>query len=135
VRIKLNSVFVEDQDRAMKFYTEVLGFKKSKEIPVGEYKWLTVVAPDGPPDVELVLEPNSNPAARAFQESIFQQGIPTTAFEVDDIHAEAKRLKKHGVQFTMEPTPTGPVTVAIFADTCGNLIQIYQPEAGGPAAA
>jgi glyoxylase I family protein len=128
VRIKLNSIFVEDQDRALEFYTDVLGFRKSKEIPVGEYKWLTVASPEGPPDVELVLEPNSNPAAKAYQESIFQQGIPATAFEVEDIQAEAKRLKARGVMFTMEPTQAGPVTVAIFADTCGNLIQLYQPQ-------
>jgi glyoxylase I family protein len=128
VRIKLNSIFVEDQDRALEFYTDVLGFRKSKEIPVGEYKWLTVASPEGPPDVELVLEPNSNPAAKAYQESIFQQGIPATAFEVEGIQAEAKRLKARGVMFTMEPTQAGPVTVAIFADTCGNLIQLYQPQ-------
>jgi glyoxylase I family protein len=134
MRIKLNSIFVENQDRALEFYTEVLGFRKSKDVPVGEYKWLTVVSPEGSPDVELVLEPNSNPAAKAFQESIFQQGIPTTAFEVDDIHGEVRRLKAHGVMFTMEPTPAGPVTVAIFADTCGNLIQLYQPQAGASPA-
>ncbi len=131
MKIRLNSIFVEDQDRALKFYTEVLGFRKGKDIPVGEYKWLTVVSPEGPPDVELVLEPNSNPAAKAFQESILEQGIPTTAFEVDDIQGEVQRLKAHGVKFTMEPTPTGPVTVAIFADTCGNLIQLYQPQRQG----
>jgi glyoxylase I family protein len=133
MRIKLNSIFVESQDRALKFYTDVLGFKKSKDVPVGEYKWLTLVSPDGPPDVELVLEPNSNPAAKAFQESIFEQGIPTTAFEVDDIHGEVRRLKSLGVMFTMEPTPAGPVIVAIFADTCGNLIQLYQPRAEASA--
>jgi glyoxylase I family protein len=135
MRIKLNSIFVEDQDRALKFYTEVLGFKKSKDVPVGEYKWLTVVSPDGPPDVELVLEPNSNPAAKAFQESVFEQGIPVTAFEVDDIQGEVRRLKDRGVVFTMEPTRAGPVTVAIFADTCGNLIQLYQPQPDGSSPA
>lgn len=135
MRIKLNSIFVEDQDRALQFYTEVLGFRKSKDVPVGEYKWLTVVSPDGPPDVELVLEPNSNPAAKAFQESIFEQGIPLTAFEVDDIHAEVRRLKGRGVMFTMEPTQTGPVTIAILADTCGNLIQLYQPQPEAPSPA
>jgi glyoxylase I family protein len=131
VKIKLNSIFVEDQDRALKFYTEVLGFRKSKEIPVGEYKWLTVVSPDGSPDVELVLEPNANPAAKTYQESILQQGIPATAFEVEDIQAEFRRLKSRGVVFTMEPTLSGPVTLAIFADTCGNLIQLYQPQPDG----
>jgi glyoxylase I family protein len=135
MKIKLNSIFVEDQTRALEFYTRVLGFRKQTEIPVGEYKWLTVVSPDGPPEVELVLEPNSNPAARAYQEALFGQGIPITAFEVDDIQAEVKKLKSRGVQFTMEPTPTGPVTIAIFADTCGNLIQIYQPANSAEAGA
>jgi len=130
MRIKLNSIFVDDQDRALAYYTNVLGFRKSKDVPVGEYKWLTVVSPEGPTDVELVLEPNSNPAARAYQESLFRQGIPITAFEVDDIAAEVARLKGQGVQFTMEPAPSGPVTIAIFADTCGNLIQLYQPGSG-----
>ena len=127
MRIKLSSIFVADQTRALKFYTEILGFVKKHEIPVGEFSWLTVVAPDGPDELELVLEPNANPAARTFQESLFQQGIPITAFEVDDIHAEYSRLKRLGVVFTAEPTSAGPVIVAIFADTCGNLIQLYQP--------
>jgi predicted enzyme related to lactoylglutathione lyase len=126
MKIKLNSIFVDNQDKALKFYTEVLGFKKSKEIPVGEFKWLTVTSPEGPADVELVLEPNANPAARQYQESIFKQGIPITAFEVDDINAEYNRLKDQ-VMFTMAPTRHGPVTIAIFSDTCGNLIQLYQP--------
>jgi predicted enzyme related to lactoylglutathione lyase len=130
MRIKLSSIFVENQDRALEFYTSVLGFKKSKEIPMGEFKWLTVVSPDGHQDVELVLEPNANPIARTFQEGIFNQGIPITAFEVDDIEAEANRLKKKGVQFTMDPTDAGPVKIAIFSDTCGNLIQIYQLKTG-----
>jgi len=129
MRIRLNSIFVDDQDKARKFYTEVLGFRVSKDIPVGEFKWLTVVSPEGPDDLELVLEPNANPAARAFQESILEQGIPITGFEVDDIQSEYRRLKDLGVVFTMNPTQTGPVTVAVFADTCGNLIQLYQ--AGG----
>ena len=127
MRIKLNSIFVDNQDKALKFYTETLGFKKSKEIPVGEFKWLTVASPDNADDLELVLEPNANPAAKQFQEAIFKQGIPITAFEVDDIKAEFERLKSLGVMFTMEPTNAGPVTIAIFSDTCGNLIQLYQP--------
>lgn len=127
MKIKLNSVYVDDQDKALEFYTEVLGFRKSKEIPVGEFRWLTVTSPEGPEDVELVLEPNANPAAREFQEALFKQGIPLTAFEVDDIKAEYERLKAKGVVFTMEPTATGPVTIAILADTCGNLLQLYQP--------
>ena len=126
MRIKLNSIFVDNQDKARKFYTEVLGFKVSKDIPVGEFKWLTFVSPEGPDDLELVLEPNANPAAKAFQDSLFEQGIPITAFEVDDIQAEYRRLKDLGVVFTMNPTHTGPVTVAVFSDTCGNLIQLYQ---------
>ena len=126
MRIKLNSIFVDNQDKALNFYTTVLGFKKSKEIPVGEFKWLTVTSPEGPADVELVLEPNANPAAKAFQEAIFKQGIPITAFEVDDLRAEHRRLKERGVMFTMQPTEQGPVVIAIFADTCGNLIQLYE---------
>jgi glyoxylase I family protein len=128
MRIKLNSIFVDNQDKALNFYTNVLGFKKSKEIPVGEFKWLTVVSPEGPADVELVLEPNANPAAKAYQEAIFKQGIPITAFEVDNLRAEHERLKSLGVMFTMQPTDQGPVMIAIFADTCGNLIQLYQPQ-------
>ena len=127
MKIKLTSIIVDNQDKALEFYTEVLGFVKSKEIPVGEFKWLTVVSPEGHPDVELSLEPNANPAAKTFQEALFRQGIPLTAFEVTDIQKEFQRLKVHGVVFSREPTKTGPITVAIFSDTCGNLIQIYQP--------
>jgi glyoxylase I family protein len=130
MRIKLNSIFVENQDKALAFYTDVLGFRKSKAIPMGEFKWLTVVSPEGHPDVELVLEPNANPTAKTYQEDLFKQGIPITAFEVDDIRAETKRLKSKGVQFTMDPTDAGPVKIAVFSDTCGNLIQIYQPPQG-----
>ncbi|MES2695981.1 MAG: VOC family protein [Verrucomicrobiota bacterium] len=126
MKIKLNSIFVENQDRAIDFYTRVLGFKKSKDIPMGEFRWIALVSPEGHSDVELVLEPNANPTAKTYQEGLFQQGIPITAFEVDDIEADAKRLKKAGVKFTMDPTPAGTVKLAIFADTCGNLIQIYQ---------
>lgn len=126
MKIKLNSVVVENQDRALAFYTDVLGLKKCRDFPVGEFRWITVVAPDGHPDVELALEPNANPASKVFQEALFQQGIPCTAFESDDIEAETKRLKKAGVKFTVDPTAAGMVKIAIFADTCGNLIQIYQ---------
>lgn len=129
MKIKLNSIFVEDQDKALAFYTNVLGFKKCRDIPVGEFRWITLVSPEGHPDVELSLEPNANPAAKAYQEGIFRQGIPCTAFEVDDIEFEAKRLKQAGVRFTLDPVSAGPVKLAIFADTCGNLIQIYQPVA------
>lgn len=127
MKIKLNSVMVEDQARALAFYTDVLGFRKSKDIPVGEFRWLTVVSPEGHADVELALEPNVNPAAKAFQAALLEQGIPLTAFEVDDIEAETKRLKQHGVKFTMDPVAHESVKIAVFADTCGNLIQIYQP--------
>ncbi|KYF78870.1 glyoxalase [Sorangium cellulosum] len=127
MKIKLNSIMVEDQDRALKFYTEVLGFKKKNDLPVGEYRWITVVSPEGTDDVELVLEPNANPAAKTFQQAMFAQGIPLTAFEVTDLRAEFARLKERQVAFTQEPTPMGPVMIAVFSDTCGNLIQLYQP--------
>ena len=125
MKIKLNSIMVDNQDKALKFYTEVLGFIKSKEIPMGEFRWLTVVSPEGG-ETELSLEPNANPAGKTFQEAMFQQGIPMTAFEVDDIEAEFQRLTAHGVAFTRTPMNAGPVTFAVFADTCGNLIQMYQ---------
>jgi catechol 2,3-dioxygenase-like lactoylglutathione lyase family enzyme len=118
---------VDNQDRALGFYTDVLGFKKKHDIPVGEYRWITVVSPEGPSDVELALEPNANPAGRAFQEAMFGQGIPIAAFEVSDIAKEFQQLTAKGVAFTRKPTPAGPVTLAVFADTCGNLIQLYQP--------
>ena len=126
MKIKLNSVLVDDQDKALKFYTEVLGFVKNKEVPVGKFKWLTVVSPEGPDDIELLLEPNDNPAAKTFQEAIFKQGIPLTAFAVDDIEEEYQRMRALGVVFQTKPTKTGPATVAVFEDTCGNLIQLYQ---------
>ena len=127
MKIKLTSIMVDNQDKALKFYTEVLGFVKKFEIPVGEYRWLTVVSPDGPDDLELALEPNANPAGKAFQEAMFAQGIPIAAFQADNLDKEFKRLKDLGVAFTQPPTQAGPVTVAICSDTCGNLIQLYQP--------
>lgn len=126
MRIRLMSVMVDDQQKALEFYTGVLGFLPKHDIPVGEYRWLTVTSPEGPPEVELALEPNANPAGKAFQDAMFGQGIPVTAFEVDDIRAEFERLTAKGVAFTREPMNAGPVTIAIFADTCGNLIQLYQ---------
>jgi glyoxylase I family protein len=126
MRIKLASIMVDNQDKALKFYTEVFGFVKKHDIPVGEFRWITVVSPEGPADLELALEPNANPVGRAFQEGIFKQGIPATAFEVDDIARECERLKALGVVFTQEPQQQGPVTIAVCADTCGNLIQLYQ---------
>ena len=126
MKIKLTSVFVDDQDKALKFYTEVLGFVKKLDFPLGKFKWLTVVSPEEPDGTQLLLEPNDNPAARTYQQAIFEQGIPTTSFAVEDIQKEYERMKKLGVVFSMEPTKTGPVTVAVFDDTCGNLIQLYQ---------
>ncbi len=126
MKIKLASIFVDDQDKALRFYTDVLGFVKKTDIPIGEARWLTVVSPEAPDEVELVLEPDANPASRTFTKAIFEQGIPLTAFAVEDIRQEYERLKKVGVAFTMEPTTMGEVTVAVFDDTCGNLIQLYQ---------
>jgi predicted enzyme related to lactoylglutathione lyase len=126
MRIKLNSIFVNDQDKALRFYTDVLGFRKKQDFPIGGARWITVEAPEGPDDLELVLEPNSHPAANAYQAALMKDGIPCTAFESTDIQAEVKRLKEKGVVFTVEPTNAGTVIIAIFADTCGNLIQIYQ---------
>ena len=126
MRIRLNSIFVDDQARALAFYTDVLGFVKQQDIPAGPYRWLTVSSPEGPDELQLSLEPNVNPAARTYQEALFQQGIPITAFEVDDLDAEYRRLRARGVVFTREPTDSGAVRIAIFADTCGNLVQLYQ---------
>ena len=127
MRIKLTSLMVDDQEKALRFYTEVLGFRKKHDVPVGEYRWITVTSPEGPDDVELALEPNANPAGKVFQAAMFEQGIPVAAFEVADIAGEFERLTARGVAFTHEPSPAGPVTIAVFADTCGNLIQLYQP--------
>ena len=127
MRIKLTSIMVDDQEKGLRFYTGVLGFKKKHDIPVGEYRWITVTSPEGPADVELALEPNANPAGRAFQEAMFAQGIPIAAFEVADIAGDFARLTAEGVAFTRPPAQAGPVTLAVFADTCGNLIQLYQP--------
>ena len=127
MRIKLTSIMVDDQDKGLRFYTEVLGFKKKHDIPVGEYRWITVTSPEGPDDLELALEPNANPAGRTFQDAMFSQGIPLAAFEVADIASEFARLTAKGVAFTRPPLQAGPVTLAVFADTCGNLIQLYQP--------
>ena len=127
MRIKLTSIMVDDQDKALKFYTEVLGFQKKHEFPAGPYRWITVVSPEGRDDLELSLEPNVNPTARTFQQAMFAQSIPLAAFEVADIAAEYARLKSLGVVFTTAPLEAGPVTIAVLSDTCGNLIQLYQP--------
>jgi catechol 2,3-dioxygenase-like lactoylglutathione lyase family enzyme len=127
LRIKLTSVMVDDQDKALKFYTDVLGFQKKVEFPVGEYRWITVVSSEAPNDVQLTLEPNANPASKVFQKALFEQGIPATAFEVADLAAEYARLGARGVAFTVPPTRHGEISIAVFSDTCGNLIQLYQP--------
>jgi len=129
MKIKLTSVLVDDQDKALDFYTRVLGFVPSQDFPVGEFRWITVRSPEGG-DAEVTLEPNANPAAKTFQAALFEQGIPLTAFEVDDVRAEYDRLCRLGVQFTVQPTAAGPMMLAVFSDTCGNLIQIYQPPSG-----
>ena len=126
MRIKYTSVYVNDQGRAIKFYTETLGFVKKTDITAGKYRWLTVASPEDQDGTQLVLEPNENPAAKAYQEALFQQGIRATSFFVDDIQKEYERLKKLGVKFTMEPTKVTGSTIAMLDDTCGNLIQITQ---------
>jgi len=126
VRIKLTSVFVSDQEKALQFYTGVLGFAKKTDIPTGKDRWLTVVSPEGPGDVELLLEPMGFDPARTYQKALFDAGIPLTSFGVDDIEKEHARLEKLGVRFKTKPTKMGPVTLAVLDDTCGNLIQIVQ---------
>ncbi|GAA3217129.1 VOC family protein [Dactylosporangium siamense] len=124
--INLASVLVDDQAKALKFYTEVLGFVKKHDIPMGEFSWLTVVSPERPDGVELVLEPSSHPAVGPFKAALVEDGIPFTSFAVDDVQKEYERMRALGVVFTQQPTEMGPVTVATFDDTCGNLIQIAQ---------
>jgi catechol 2,3-dioxygenase-like lactoylglutathione lyase family enzyme len=124
MRINLASVHVDDQEKALRFYTEVLGFVKKNDVPLGEHRWLTVVAPEEPDGVELVLEPSDHPAVRPYKQALVADGIPFTSFAVDDVHAEFDRLKGLGVTFTQEPAAMGPVTTAVLDDTCGNLIMI-----------
>lgn len=127
MKIRLNAIFVSDQDAALTFYTDVLGFVKKHDIPIGgPVRWLTVVSADEPDGTEVVLEPNMNPAALTYQQSLREQGIPITAFLVDDIQREYERLTSLGVTFKRPPTPAGPVTIAILDDTVGNWIQLYQ---------
>lgn len=126
MRISLASILVKDQKKALEFYTHVLGFRKKTDIPMGEHSWLTVVSPEQPDGVELVLEPMGFPPAKVFQEELFRAGIPYTAFQVDDIDAEYQRLLGLGVDFSMEPTQMGPTKIAVFDDTCGNNLQIFQ---------
>ena len=127
MRINLTSVLVDDQAKALAFYTDVLGFTKKTDIPMGEHSWLTVVSPDDPDGVELVLEPDSHPAVAPFKDALVADGIPFTSFAVDDVQKEYERLTGLGVTFTQPPTAMGPVTTAVFDDTCGNLIQIAAP--------
>jgi catechol 2,3-dioxygenase-like lactoylglutathione lyase family enzyme len=126
MKIKLTSVMVNDQDKALKFYTEVLGFVKKTEVPMGPAKWLTVVSPEEPDGTQLLLEPMGFQPAKTFQKALFEAGIPLTSFAVEDIQKEYERMQKLGVVFRTKPTKTGPVTIAVFEDTCGNLIQIAQ---------
>jgi catechol 2,3-dioxygenase-like lactoylglutathione lyase family enzyme len=124
MRINIASVLVDDQEKALRFYTEMLGFVKKHDVPVGEDRWLTVVSPQDPDGTELLLEPSGHPAVKPFKEALVADGIPYTQFAVDDVEAEYKRLRGLGVIFTQEPADMGPVTTAVLDDTCGNLIQI-----------
>ena len=124
MRINLASVLVDDQAKALRFYTEILGFVKKHDVPVGAARWLTVVSPDDPDGTELLLEPDGHPAAKPFKEALVDDGIPYTSFAVDDVKAEYDRMRALGVRFTQEPLEMGNVTTAVFDDTCGNLIQI-----------
>jgi catechol 2,3-dioxygenase-like lactoylglutathione lyase family enzyme len=126
MRIVVTSVYVDDQDKALRFYTNVLGFAKKTEIPMGEARWLTVVAPDDPDGTELVLEPEGHPAVGPFKRALVEDGIPFTSFAVKDVRSEYERLRSAGVQFTQPPVEMGPMTTAVLDDTCGNLIQIAQ---------
>jgi predicted enzyme related to lactoylglutathione lyase len=127
MRINLSSVMVDDQDKALKFYTEVLGFVKKTDMPIGEYRWLTVTSPGGPDGVELVLEPMGFAPARDYQKALYNAGIPLIAFLSNDIQGEYKKLKRRGVIFRSEPQVMGSITSVLFEDTCGNLINLVQP--------
>ncbi|TFD50511.1 VOC family protein [Cryobacterium frigoriphilum] len=126
MRISITSVLVDDQEKAHRFYTEVLGFVTKHDVPLGADRWLTVVSPQDPDGTELLLEPSSHPAAKPFKDALVADGIPFTQFAVDDVAAEYERLVGLGVRFTQQPTTMGPVTIAVLDDTCGNLIQIIQ---------
>jgi catechol 2,3-dioxygenase-like lactoylglutathione lyase family enzyme len=126
IRIALTSVMVDDQAKAHRFYTDTLGFVTKHDIPMGEFRWLTVVSPEGSGEVELLLEPNQHPAAKVFQKALRDDGIPATSFACADVQAEYDRLTALGVAFRGPPKQAGPVMVATFDDTCGNLIQIHQ---------
>lgn len=124
MRIHLASLFVDDQDKALRFYTDVLGFRKRDDVPIGEHRWITVTAHEDPDGTQLVLEPDAHPAVRPFKDALVEDGIPFTSFVVEDVHSEYERLSGLGVRFTQPPTDVGPVTMAVFDDTCGNLIAI-----------
>ncbi|MFJ5708745.1 VOC family protein [Streptomyces sp. NPDC093105] len=126
MRINLASVFVDDQEKALRFYTDVLGFELKHDVPLGEDRWITVVSPEAPDGTELVLEPSGHPAVPPYKEALVADGIPATSFAVDDVHAEHTRLTALGVRFPQPPVEMGPVTTAVLDDTCGNLIQIAQ---------
>lgn len=126
MKIKIASLLVTDQEKALKFYTETLGFVKKTDIPLGEHKWLTVVSPEAPDEVELLLEPMAFEPAQVYQKALYDAGIPLMAFNVDNVQQEYERLKKRGVSFSIEPTPVGPATIAVLDDTCGNRIQLVQ---------
>jgi catechol 2,3-dioxygenase-like lactoylglutathione lyase family enzyme len=127
MQLKFVSIMVDDQSKALAFYTDVLGFRKMADLPLGEYRWLTVTAPDGMPGVELVLEPMSFEPARVFQRALFDAGMPAAAFISTDIHADFARLRAAGVVFRGVPTVMGPITAVSFEDSCGNLINLVQP--------
>lgn len=126
MRIHLTSLFVDDQEKALRFYTEVLGFEKKNDVPLGEARWLTVVSREDPDGIELVLEPDGHPAVKPFKEALVADGIPFTSFAVDDVRSEHERLRARGVRFSQEPAEMGPVVTAVLDDTCGNLIQLAQ---------
>jgi catechol 2,3-dioxygenase-like lactoylglutathione lyase family enzyme len=126
MKIVVTSVLVDDQEKALHFYTDILGFVKKTDVPMGQFRWLTVVSPDDANGVELLLEPDQHPAARPFKRALVEDGIPFTSFGVEDVQAEYDRLQKAGVHFTQPPVAMGPVTTAVLDDTCGNLIQIAQ---------
>lgn len=126
MKIIVTSIFVEDQDKALEFYSETLGFVKKHDVPTGEFRWIALVSPEEQEGTEILLEPNNHPAAKEYQKKLFEEGIPVTMFGVEDVHKEYDRLLKHGVNFSIEPTEMGEVTIAVFDDTCGNHIQIIQ---------